>query len=82
MARVQSKFLDYRDDPKVAVVPARMDAELISQAKQLTYVLGLDFCAMDFMEDVFLEVNTGPMFAAFDAQVAGSLSLAIAENIR
>jgi hypothetical protein len=79
---VQSKFLDYRDDPKVVVVPARMDAELISKAKQLTYVLGLDFCAMDFMEDVFLEVNTGPMFAAFDAQVAGSLSLAIAENIR
>lgn len=79
---VQSRFLDYRDDPQAEVVVASLPPQLVRKAKELAYVLGLDFCAMDFMEDVFLEVNTGPMFAAFDSTVDGTLSRAIADNIR
>lgn len=48
--------------------------------------LGLDFAAADFMTDrdgrrVFLEVNSQPMFAAFDRVAGGALSDAIIDAL-
>ncbi len=74
--------LDYRDDPESTVVVTEIDDVTVEKVKHLMCRLNLDFGASDFMEDEeglwFLEVNTGPMFVAFDMQVQGKL----AETIR
>jgi len=74
--------LDYRDDPESTVVVTEIDDATVEKVKHLMCRLNLNFGASDFMEDEeglwFLEVNTGPMFVAFDMQVQGKL----AETIR
>jgi glutathione synthase/RimK-type ligase-like ATP-grasp enzyme len=76
---VVSSALDYREDAGTDVtttaVPPTVEAPLLALAASL----GLDFAAADFKTDagtgrpVFLEINSQPMFARFDAASEGAL---------
>jgi glutathione synthase/RimK-type ligase-like ATP-grasp enzyme len=77
--RIDSDSLDYRVKHDVILdtvdLPPKIGDSLIS----LCNTLGLDFAAADFMQDDketwrFLEVNSQPMFAAFDRHVDGKIS--------
>ncbi len=77
---VVSAELDYRTTQDCRVEPlATLPRELTSSLAKLLKQLGLDFGAADFKscpdtgQLVFLEVNTGPMFAAFDRACGGKL---------
>lgn len=80
---LRSQALDYRTtmDAAISAVPA--PADLTAPLEQLMDRLGLDFGAADFKacpetgRYLFLEVNSAPMFVAFDRVVAGALCDAI-----
>lgn len=80
---VVASTLDYRTDAKARIEPASNDRRLIAGLRKLTDKLHLDFAAADFKQCpktkrmLFLEVNSGPMFAAFDAATDGAVSRAI-----
>lgn len=77
---IESDVLDYRTSSNVRVKhidnPSR---QLLAGLRKLTDEAGLDFAAADFKrsadgsEWVFLEVNSCPMFAAFDQASKGAL---------
>ena len=75
--------LDYRTDANARVEPAKNDRRLVAGLRKLTDALQLDFAAADFKRCpktkrmLFLEVNSGPMFAAFDAASDGAVSRAL-----
>jgi hypothetical protein len=79
--------LDYRTDPKARVEPVKSDRRLVAGLRKLTDALGLDFAAADFKQCprtkrmLFLEVNSGPMFAAFDAVSERAVSKAIVREL-
>ena len=83
---VASPDLDYRENQNVRLkaldqVPQDLERPLEALADQL----GLDFAAADFKTCprsgrlIFLEINTSPMFAAFDRAAAGALTGAMAD---
>lgn len=80
---LRSDALDYRGDPAVAVAAVPAPGALTAPLGRLMDRLGLDFGAADFKtcpetgHPLFLEVNSAPMFAAFDRVAAGALSDAI-----
>lgn len=87
---VEAPALDYRTSAECVVRPLGRDAlaaHVVEGFGRLTEELGLDFAAADFKscprsgELLFLEVNTQPMFAAFDAASGGSVSRAILEHL-
>jgi glutathione synthase/RimK-type ligase-like ATP-grasp enzyme len=72
---VISDQLDYREDKTTRVEPRPLesiDPTLIASLARLMDRLGMEYGASDFKTDpdtgelVFLEINSGPMFAAFD----------------
>jgi glutathione synthase/RimK-type ligase-like ATP-grasp enzyme len=83
--RIASTALDYRTTNDCVVTPAANQPSLIRPLRRLMNLLRLDFGAADFKTSpvtgryVFLEVNTSPMFAAFDAVSDMAVSKAIAE---
>lgn len=76
---VISPELDYRSTQNCRVEPTEVPSQLIEGFSALLARLGLDFAAADFKtcpetgELLFLEVNNGPMFAAFDLATSGEL---------
>jgi glutathione synthase/RimK-type ligase-like ATP-grasp enzyme len=76
---VISPELDYRSTQNCRVEPTDVPSELSERLALLLAKLGLDFAAADFKtcpergQLVFLEVNNGPMFAAFDHATHGEL---------
>lgn len=83
---LRSKSLDYRErqDAEITAtsVPRSISAPLLDLMKRLN----LDWCAADFKvpesgDPVFLEVNTNPMFVAFDAVSDGALCGAILDRL-
>lgn len=76
---VISPELDYRSTQNCRVEPTEVPSQLIEGFTALLASLGLDFAAADFKtcpdtgELLFLEVNNGPMFAAFDLATSGEL---------
>jgi hypothetical protein len=79
--RIGSEELDYRTAPKCEIEYIEDFSDKLTVALgKLLDALGLDFAAADFKtcpetgELVFLEVNTSPMFTAFDSPSKGSLS--------
>lgn len=86
--RLEADVLDYRTTSETRIVPLELtdlpDGQLES-LKALMDRLGLDFAAADFKTCpetrrlLFLEINDGPMFAAFDAVAEGRLTEAIAD---
>jgi glutathione synthase/RimK-type ligase-like ATP-grasp enzyme len=78
--RVISDALDYRADRRVRVEPVpALPAALGGALLELCERLGLDWAAADFKTDsgsgelCFLEINSAPMFAAFDRACGGGL---------
>lgn len=79
---LESPDLDYREHQAVSLREGVVPAELADRLVSLCEALGLDFAAADFMrgpdgEWIFLEVNSQPMFAAFDKVAEGRLADAI-----
>ena len=69
---MDSPSLDYRETQDAKVIEAPFPEEYKEKFVQLTDVLGLDFAGADYITDpekgelALLEVNSGPMFTAFD----------------
>lgn len=75
---LHSEALDYRATKDVRIEAVATPQEIAAPLMRLCTRLGLDFAAADFMRDKddvlhFLEVNTQPMFAAFDDASGGRL---------
>jgi hypothetical protein len=76
---VISPELDYRSTQNCRVETTEVPAQLTERFGALLERLGLDFAAADFKtcpdtgELLFLEVNNGPMFVAFDRATNGEL---------
>ncbi len=75
---LESPDLDYRQAQRVRLSLCEVPALLSDRLVALCEELGLDFAAADFMRDDegewrFLEVNSQPMFAAFDQVASGRL---------
>jgi glutathione synthase/RimK-type ligase-like ATP-grasp enzyme len=83
---LHAKEVDYRELNRVRIEPAKASAEIETKLRALTDALGLDFAAADFMlnkqnDYCFLEVNTQPMFSAFDAVAGGRICDAIIDHL-
>ncbi len=87
---VISDQLDYRADGGARVEPRPLhgvDAALIASLARLMDRLGMEYGAADFKTDaqtgelVFLEINSGPMFVAFDRASGYAVSDAILDYL-
>jgi len=83
---LSSPDVDYRENNNVTLKPAPVPAGVARGLRKLCSVLGLDFAAADFMLDgagrhTFLEINTQPMFLAFDQALGGKISDAIIDHL-
>ncbi len=82
---VFSEQLDYRGDKSTKISETEVSPEIIQKLKVLMKYLKMDFCAADFKtcpdtgDLLFLEVNSSPMFGAFDKISDFSISEKIAE---
>lgn len=80
---LHSDGIDYRISKTVDINPVGVPEYLIRRLAKLMDHLGLDFGAADFKSCpdtgryLFLEVNSAPMFTAFDRIIAGALVNAI-----
>lgn len=84
--RLKSPDLDYRQSRNVTLTQVEVPQPEGAALTRLCNRLGLDFAAADFMTDadgslVFLEVNSQPMFAAFDRVADGALCNAIIDHL-
>jgi hypothetical protein len=89
--RIHSESLDYRRDraPRIELCRADSLGGATERLLSLAAALRVDFGAADFKTDprsglpVFLELNTSPMFAAFDSVADGGLAdLMVAALVR
>ena len=86
---IRAEGLDYRAERSSEIAPVeegRIDPEIRAGLARLAAELGIDFCAFDLKTRAtgglcFLEVNTGPMFAGFDATAGGALSAAMLDAL-
>lgn len=83
---LHSSELDYRRTQDVEIVPAPVPTAIGAKLTRLCDRLDLDFAAADFMTGgdgalQFLEVNSQPMFAAFDRAVGGEVCDAIIDYL-
>jgi hypothetical protein len=82
---LSSGAIDYRTDRTVVIEPVPAPAGLVEPLRILMDHLGLDFGAADFKtcpsdgRYLFLEVNSAPMFSAFDRIAGGAMSDALVE---
>ncbi|KAB7613628.1 hypothetical protein F9L33_09625 [Amylibacter sp. SFDW26] len=81
--QIESEHLDYRPYPDAKIV--MVDNDILGKGVPekllaMSDALGIDFFACDFKSHadsgtpMFLELNSGPMFAAYDASAKGKLS--------
>ncbi|MEI6722561.1 MAG: hypothetical protein WCO67_17495 [Betaproteobacteria bacterium] len=84
---MRSASLDYRLKQDAVVLPVPVPQEETAALRRLMKEVAMDFGAADFKTDpatgklVFLELNTSPMFARFDAEVEGALCKAMVEDL-
>jgi hypothetical protein len=88
--KIESSRLDYRISSESTMEMVMHDVEPLAREMPLmssmAEMLGLDFCAFDLKTGAdgrlrFLEVNTGPMFAAHDSASGGRLTEMIIEEL-
>jgi glutathione synthase/RimK-type ligase-like ATP-grasp enzyme len=87
--RVISDELDYRTTQQTRVEPRleALPADVLSGLARLMEHIGLDFGAADFKTDpetgklLFLEINTSPMFSAFDRVSDQAVSQVLIEEL-
>jgi len=81
-----SRELDYRKDAFVEIRQSSFSSSLVAKAFDLASLMGLSYSALDFVEEYFLEINTMPMFAAFDqlakGQIADAIRYSLDQNFR
>jgi hypothetical protein len=81
-----STHLDYRDDPNPSLFVSEIDHAIVPQVRKLMGKINLTFGAADFIDDGnktwFLEINSSPMFAAFNNVVAGKLAESLRANLK
>lgn len=83
---IESESIDYRNSNRVDIRETD-PGEVESGLRSLCAALSLDFAAADFMRHpetgalVFLEINTQPMFVAFDKITEGRISDAIIDAL-
>lgn len=69
---LQTTEIDYRTDHNVAIAAIDVPGDLVDPIHRLVDQIGFDYCALDFRcrdrfeGPVFLEINSFPMFVAFD----------------
>jgi hypothetical protein len=84
---LEGDAVDYRVGPEVRIEPVAPEPALVGPLTRLTDSFGLDFAAADFKRCAgtgafrFLEVNSAPMFAAFDRKVEGAIADAIVDRL-
>jgi hypothetical protein len=83
---IDADDIDYRTRQSARIKATGVPAVIADRLVALCDRLGLDFAAADFMLDdmadlVFLEINTQPMFAAFDELIDGRLCDAIIDHL-
>jgi len=85
---IESDALDYRAGSFSRVKPSTIvPKRLLSRIGRVSASMGFDYSATDLKWSgdrqslVFLEVNSAPMFAAFDAASGGALCDAIIEQL-
>jgi hypothetical protein len=83
---LSSTHVDYRDDRNARLEPMRVPKDIARGLLKLCGMLDLDFAAADFMLDAddryrFLEINTQPMFIAFDKTLDGAICDAIIDHL-
>lgn len=84
---VVAATLDYREDDGARVEPRPPEPDLVAGLRRLMDAMGLDLAAADFKADpatgrlLFLEINSGPMFAGFDRAAPYALAGAIARAL-
>jgi len=82
---LQTDQIDYRTDDNVLVRAIDVPSQLTDAVSALVERLGFDYCALDFRcrrgfeAPVFLEINSFPMFVAFDDASENRLADAILE---
>lgn len=83
---IASATLDSRLDPNIRITAfdaATLPREILDALRDLTDRLRCDFCAVDMKSDpetgelVFLELNNGPMFKAYDKAAGGTMAEAM-----
>lgn len=80
---LQTTHVDYRTDNDVHVRAIEVPAEIVESTQKLVAMIGFDYCALDFRcrkgfdSPVFLEINSFPMFVAFDNASENRLADAI-----
>jgi hypothetical protein len=80
---LRSEALDYRATAEVAIEATPAPGDLTAPLGRLMDRLGLEFGAADFKacpetgRPLFLEVNSAPMFVAFDRAAGGALADAV-----
>ncbi len=82
--RIDSDSVDYRNSSKREISEVdRLPSGTIDGLRRLTEQMGLDWWAADLKmcgvtrDPVFLEVNSNPMFSAFDSVAGGAVTEAI-----
>jgi hypothetical protein len=78
---IQTTELDYRKDPDLRIALAEFDEKTIKYSKKLADEMRLSYAALDFVENYFLEINSMPMFVAFDQITSGKLAKAIRASL-
>jgi glutathione synthase/RimK-type ligase-like ATP-grasp enzyme len=84
---LSSDDVDYREHQRVTLAPVPTPEIIAEKLTALCNAIELDFAAADFMRDdatgdwCFLEVNSQPMFAAFDDACDGKLCDAMIDHL-
>ena len=86
---IRSESLDYRANQMHSITlcaPDALPVGTVNALQALAAELALDFCAFDMKTRpnggvCFLEVNSGPMFAAFDRVADGAISKAMVDEL-
>ncbi len=84
---LETTQIDYRTDDNVAVHAVDLPEEIVDSTRELVGMIGFDYCALDFRcrdgfeSPVFLEINSFPMFVAFDDACGNRLADAILQYL-
>lgn len=82
---ITASTLDHRAEPQAPAREVPPPPALLGPLRALAAELGLDLCAADFKQDpqgwVFLEINTQPMWTAFDTICGGALVEALLDGL-
>lgn len=77
---IATTALDHRTDPAAGLRESALPADVAAPLRALARTLGLELAAADFKRDptsgapVFLEINTQPMWTAYDTASGGALA--------